>query len=199
MKRFLFPVFFALVLSFSLIPLAGEETVQATGNFPKKGSLALAISAPLADSGAIYLQSHITDVFALRPGLYIAIQNDVDSSDPGGDRIVTSNYVRFSLAGLYYVGNNDFIRGYFGAEIAVARQFNRTENKELRTSSADEYLQFFLIPFGGAQVQIHRHIALFGEAGLSFSTGGAGNAMNEDSRTLLSTFTQRIGVLFYFN
>lgn len=198
MKQCFFPFFIATLVSFSIIPVTAEEQNEAAGFMPKKGSFALAVSTPLVDSGSIYLQYHVSSNFALRPGLSISVAHQIDSYNPAGDLTVSSNNLRISLAGLYYTGTNDFIRGYFGAEAAVAGRFDTYDDRVELIKASDGYIQFSITPSGGAHVQIHRNIALFAEAGLAFSFGGTGNALFERSGTFLSTFTQRIGALFYF-
>ncbi len=198
MKQCFIPLFIATLVSFSIIPVTAEEQSGDAGIMPKKGSFALAVSTPLVDSGSMYLQYHVSNDFALRPGLSVSVANQVDSYNPAGDLTITTSTIRISLAGLYHTGTNDFIRGYFGAEAAVAGRFDAYDDRVELVKASDGYVQFSITPSGGAHVQIHRYIGLFAEAGIAFSFGGTGNALFERSGTFVSTFTQRIGALFYF-
>ncbi len=175
----------------------GEETRART----ESGSIALLVPLPISDGVMLGVDMlfHVTDQFALRPGISVLYDSITDESDDAGDETFSELAYELRFSGVHYFIETNRMYGYAGVGLSLGYVEQYVESEILDDDEGESYTRFGVTPLLGGQVMLHPQFGVFAETGVDFSFGGTGSPFDELTRTTIGTYTTRLGVAIYFN
>jgi hypothetical protein len=180
--------------------LMGSIAAPAAAFAQEKGDAGITMGYP-ASIGFVY---HVTDRFAIRPEVTLAV-----SSSKSESQVSTSEGDTFAvgvgISGIFYLRQWDKLRTYICPRYAYSHgesttsstlllPFVEDDNESTQTSNSHQFIGMF-----GAQLALHDRFSVFGEVG----AGYAHQRSESDLSGLRSTANQfstrtAVGVILYF-
>jgi hypothetical protein len=192
---------FAMSTVVMLLAMAAPATAQEAGD------VGLTMGYPAA-VGVIW---HITDAIAVRPDLTVSTSTTESTSTTagfgGGTNLVstttsTSWTTSVGLSALFYVKTLDRVRLYVAPRAAYLRtSIDLDDDQPLPRAFDNSTTGFVAAGAFGAQYGAHERFAIFGEAGVQYSSQSSRSALltsSSRSENRTAGLRSAVGVTFYF-
>jgi hypothetical protein len=170
------------------------------GNPPK-----LALNVSISSSHAIGLTYHLSERFAIRPGVdFQRVVKEVvfnvyrDSTyEIEKDQITYTQY-RGDLSGLRYIKSQDQLKTYLGVKLSGGRSVYEGPSFGRNRSTLDKSWLVGVGVFGGLQISINRHLSVFSEVGIRYEITTRSQSSISTNNYILSGYSSGVGILYYF-
>jgi hypothetical protein len=185
---------------FACSVIVGCLAAPAAAIAQEKGDAGITMGYP-ASIGFVY---HVTDRFAIRPEIALAIASNESASE-----VSTTEGDTYSLgvgvSGIFYLRQSDKLRTYISPRYTYTRGESTTSStfslpfpddptESTLTSNAHSFVGTF-----GAQLAVHDRFSVFGEVGAGFARQRSRSELTQlrSSSNQFSTRTA-VGVILYF-